>query len=203
MQFRTIRDSFDSKLDHRLSGGRGAYYGRFHYHLESDQSVERLTVCAQPALVTGADEIDERYFKAFVDGVLSAIKHEEARGYCLCCVRATITSVTLRSSLDALLSENMLYLSGGSFYRECLRVAKLIEPLRPEWLTSDVIALARGVHADAAFDRLPILSDALRDAGCEDALIHDHLRLCPDHGPSCWVVEMILEQARTTATGSG
>ena len=69
-----------------------------------------------------------------------------------------------------------------------------VPPLRAEWRTSDVVALARGIHADAAFDRLPILADALQDAGCNDPLVIEHLQTCPDHAPSCWVVEMILDQ---------
>ncbi|MBP3960319.1 hypothetical protein J8F10_34255 [Gemmata sp. G18] len=76
----------------------------------------------------------------------------------------------------------------------------LTTPLRAEWLTSDVIALAMGIRADAATDRYLVLSDALRDAGCEDQLIHDHLQTCPDHGSSCWVVEMILDQTRPAGT---
>src|SRR5207248_912805 len=46
--------------------------------------------------------------------------------------------------------------------------------LDPLWRTSTVLALAEGVYADRAFDRLPILADALQDAGCdnEDILAH-------------------------------
>jgi hypothetical protein len=40
-------------------------------------------------------------------------------------------------------------------------------PLNPEWLTSTVVQLAEGIYNDRAFDRLPILADALQDAGCE------------------------------------
>src|SRR5262245_996761 len=34
----------------------------------------------------------------------------------------------------------------------------------PSWLTSDVLALARGIYEERAFDRMPILADALQDA---------------------------------------
>ena len=62
----------------------------------------------------------------------------------------------------------------------------------PGWLTSDVVALADGVYAERAFDRLPILADALQDAGCgnEDVLTH-----CRSEGPhvrGCWVVDLLL-----------
>ena len=76
-----------------------------------------------------------------------------------------------------------------------------LPPLHKDWLTSDVIALARGIHATSAFDGLPVLHDALLEAGCDDPLVVEHLRTCPDHSPSCWVVEMIL--AGITARASG
>jgi hypothetical protein len=46
----------------------------------------------------------------------------------------------------------------------------------PEWNTRDVVALARGIFADLAFDRMPILADALNDAGCDHWHLTDRLR---------------------------
>ncbi|MBX9578704.1 MAG: hypothetical protein K2X87_00200 [Gemmataceae bacterium] len=65
--------------------------------------------------------------------------------------------------------------------------------VEPEWRTSAVVALARGVYADRAFDRLPVLADALDDAGCTNA---DLLAHCRDpaltHVRGCWAVDLIL-----------
>jgi hypothetical protein len=60
------------------------------------------------------------------------------------------------------------------------------------WLTSTVVALARGIYADRAFDRLPILADALQDAGCENADILTHLRGNDPHVRGCWALDLIL-----------
>ncbi|HEY1188857.1 MAG TPA: hypothetical protein VGE74_14475 [Gemmata sp.] len=54
-------------------------------------------------------------------------------------------------------------------------------PFRPVafdsvWGTSDVTALATGIYGERAFDRLPILADALQDAGCDSADLLNHLR---------------------------
>jgi hypothetical protein len=62
----------------------------------------------------------------------------------------------------------------------------------PSWLTTDVVALAEGIYAERAFDRMPILADAIQDAGCDndDVLLH-----CRDtqltHVRGCWVVDLL------------
>jgi hypothetical protein len=64
--------------------------------------------------------------------------------------------------------------------------------LRPEWLTSTVVALAQGIYADYAFDRMPILADALQDAGCDDDGILSHCREPREHARGCWGVDLLL-----------
>lgn len=63
-------------------------------------------------------------------------------------------------------------------------------PIDPRWRTSDVMGLARGISEDKAFERLPILGDALMDAGCEDEAILRHCRTLPQ-GES-WLVGLLL-----------
>ena len=53
-------------------------------------------------------------------------------------------------------------------------------------------AIARGVEADQAFDRLPILADALEDDGCSDAELLGHLRGSSHHLRGCWAVDLVL-----------
>jgi hypothetical protein len=70
-------------------------------------------------------------------------------------------------------------------------------PFRParldtSWLTSTVVALAQGIYEERAFDRLPILGDALEDAGCGNADILDHCRGPGPHVRGCWVVDLVL-----------
>lgn len=62
----------------------------------------------------------------------------------------------------------------------------------PAWLTSDVVALATGIYADHAFDRMPILADALQDAGCESDAILSHCQGDGPHVRGCWLVDLIL-----------
>jgi hypothetical protein len=62
----------------------------------------------------------------------------------------------------------------------------------PRWLTSTVIDLAQAVYDEKAFDRLPILADALMDAGCDNEEIIAHCRGTGSHVRGCWVVDLLL-----------
>jgi hypothetical protein len=70
-------------------------------------------------------------------------------------------------------------------------------PFRPVrlnhyWLTSTVLALAQGIYAERAFDPLPILADALQDAGCDNDDLLTHLRGDGPHVLGCWALDLVL-----------
>jgi hypothetical protein len=62
----------------------------------------------------------------------------------------------------------------------------------PGWLTPTVVQVASGIYAERAFDRLPILADALQEAGCEDEQVLGHCRGPGPHVRGCWVVDLLL-----------
>jgi hypothetical protein len=62
----------------------------------------------------------------------------------------------------------------------------------PSWLTSTVTNLAQAIYTDRAFDRMPILADALEDAGCTNQDILAHCRQPGEHVRGCWVVDLLL-----------
>lgn len=62
----------------------------------------------------------------------------------------------------------------------------------PRWRTSTAVGLARAVYAEHAFDRLPILADALEEAGCDDEQVLRHCREAVAHARGCWVVDRVL-----------
>jgi hypothetical protein len=64
--------------------------------------------------------------------------------------------------------------------------------LAPAWRTPTVFALAQTAYDERAFDRLPVLADALEDASCTDRTILEHLRGPGPHVRGCWVVDMLL-----------
>jgi hypothetical protein len=70
--------------------------------------------------------------------------------------------------------------------------------LDPFWLTWNgglIKSLAAVVYQGHAFDRLPILADALEDAGCNDPNILGHLRGPGPHVRGCWPVDLLLGKA--------
>lgn len=60
------------------------------------------------------------------------------------------------------------------------------------WNSGVVRKLAQSIRDDQTFHQLPILGDALEDAGCLDEAILKHCREPNSHGPRCWVVEHLL-----------
>lgn len=62
----------------------------------------------------------------------------------------------------------------------------------PIWRTSAVVALADSIDTGRAFDRMPILADALEAAGCRQRDVLAHCRGGGPHARGCWVVDMVL-----------
>ncbi|HJZ59002.1 MAG TPA: hypothetical protein VKE74_28925 [Gemmataceae bacterium] len=65
----------------------------------------------------------------------------------------------------------------------------------PRWRTSTAVQLARQMDNSNDFSPMPILADALQDAGCDDAEILDHCRADKPHIRGCWVVDLVLSPA--------
>ncbi|MCE9566325.1 MAG: hypothetical protein K8U57_30240 [Planctomycetes bacterium] len=63
----------------------------------------------------------------------------------------------------------------------------------PAWLTSTVLPLARQMYDTRDFSAMPILADALQDAGCDNENILEHCRDANGvHVRGCWVVDLVL-----------
>lgn len=69
-------------------------------------------------------------------------------------------------------------------------------PFQASWRTSDVLALARHVYDANDFGQMPVLADALQDAGCDRAEILNHCRYAPaeSHARGCWVLDRVLNR---------
>lgn len=65
----------------------------------------------------------------------------------------------------------------------------------PAWRTDTTVALAQQMYDSRAFGAMPILADALQDAGCEDKQVLSHCRDAGPHARGCWVVDGVLGKA--------
>ncbi|HEY7330950.1 MAG TPA: hypothetical protein VH592_25155 [Gemmataceae bacterium] len=67
--------------------------------------------------------------------------------------------------------------------------------LDPAWLTwndGTIPKLAQVIYDERAFDRLPILADALEESSCDNADVLGHCRQPGNHVRGCWVIDLIL-----------
>jgi hypothetical protein len=60
------------------------------------------------------------------------------------------------------------------------------------WNGGTVVKVAQSIYDDRAFDRLPVLADALEEAGCTDPRILAHLRGTGLHVLGCWALDLLL-----------
>ena len=64
------------------------------------------------------------------------------------------------------------------------------------WNNSTIRKLAQAIHEARMFAELPILADALEDAGCSDGRILRHLRAAWNVAPF-WVLTRLLDETVT------
>jgi hypothetical protein len=63
----------------------------------------------------------------------------------------------------------------------------------PAWRTDTALSLARMMYESRNFGPMPILADAIQDAGCDSEDILNHCRDANStHVRGCWVVDLVL-----------
>jgi hypothetical protein len=66
--------------------------------------------------------------------------------------------------------------------------------IRADWLRwndGSIPKMAQTIYDERAFDQLPILADALEDAGCTDPAILNHCRQPGTHVLGCWLLDVL------------
>jgi hypothetical protein len=115
---------------------------------------------------------------------------------------ASAPQVTVRGSWAAARASFVhLAQSGGEFGNQANLIRDIFgNPARPmavgpawlAWNYGTVPAIARRVYEERAFHDLPILADALEDAGCADEDLLAHCRGPGPHAHGCWVLDLLL-----------
>jgi hypothetical protein len=68
----------------------------------------------------------------------------------------------------------------------------ILDPTWLAWQNGLIPALARHIHDERRIDEMPVLGDALEDAGCDDEVILAHCRDGDAHIRGCWLLDSIL-----------
>ena len=83
----------------------------------------------------------------------------------------------------------------------CILLREIISnPFRPitinpawlNWNDGTVRRIAQSIYDEKAFDRMPILADALQDAGCDNEDVLSHCRSDGPHVRGCWALDILL-----------
>jgi hypothetical protein len=69
---------------------------------------------------------------------------------------------------------------------------RLLDPCWLTWNSGIVRKLAQAIAEEHAWDRLPILADALEEAGCINAELIEHCRAGEKHARCCWIIDLLL-----------
>jgi hypothetical protein len=68
------------------------------------------------------------------------------------------------------------------------------DPAWRAWHDGTVVKLARTIYEERRFGDMPVLADALEEAGCTDADVLAHCRGGGEHVLGCWVVDALLDR---------
>jgi hypothetical protein len=98
----------------------------------------------------------------------------------------TATPADARAAERARQAQLLLEVFGNPFHLPSLPSELLA------WNDGTLPRLARAIYDERAFDQLPILADALEDAGCDNAGILNHCRQSGVHVRGCWVIDLLL-----------
>jgi hypothetical protein len=100
-------------------------------------------------------------------------------------LRATVEAPGATSDESSAQADLLRDIFGNTFHKV---------KFKKEWRTNTVLALARQMYDSRDFSAMPILADALQDAGCDNPEILDHCRGPGPHVRGCWVVDLVLDK---------
>jgi hypothetical protein len=166
---RALIESFEAYCDGPLSGGDADEMFERHLATESTSQGVPWLVQATGKLYCIGEDTDEEYWEDLV-GALKAVQRD----------------------------------SGQPMFKERIQQAHLVRevfesPFRGSgsehgWRSNTAVALARRAYAERDWSVLPVLADALEDAGCVDADLLQHCRQGGSHYRGCWAVDLALNR---------
>jgi hypothetical protein len=119
----------------------------------------------------------------------ASIASVEARAACQCAVKTADRHILEVVNLTPHLQASLLLEIFGNPFHSVAMDAKWLR-----WQDGTVAKLAQAVYNERRFSDLPILADALEDAGCTSQEILSHCRSPGLHVRGCWAVDLILSK---------
>jgi hypothetical protein len=120
---------------------------------------------------------------------LLAVWSAEIVALSTCMVRACAVSEfpsnTVREECEAKQADLMRDIFNNPFRPMAL------DPALLTWRKGGLKAMAQSIYVGRRFEELPILADALEEAGCSDVAVLDHCRR-GEHARGCWVLDKLL-----------
>jgi hypothetical protein len=203
-------------LGYLIDGAMRARYADGTYRLLACAAARRIDPAALDRRSLRAVEVAERFARreATSSQLAQARRnaHEAAasaphaaaledRAGALCAVAVAGESGASGAWEVAQLSQHLRGLGHGDRLPDLLREIfgnPFHTPMLPEhWRDFDggtILRLARHAREDGAFDEMPVLGDALEEAGCTDVQILEHCRSERPHAAGCWVLELLLAE---------
>jgi hypothetical protein len=91
-------------------------------------------------------------------------------------------------------------LSTGN-YTISLESCEQVNPCWLAWKEGTIVRIAQVIREQSQYEHLPILGDALEEAGCDNEEVLGHCRQPGKHADRCWVLEWIFgKEAERAAT---
>ncbi|HEY1187517.1 MAG TPA: hypothetical protein VGE74_07650 [Gemmata sp.] len=88
------------------------------------------------------------------------------------------------------------YVAQSALLRDIFGNPFRVPVFAPEWRTGTATAIAAQMYKSRDFGAMPILADALQDAGCDSEDVLNHCRDTSQvHVRGCWVVDLVLGQS--------
>lgn len=146
------------------------------------QAVEALLPEEGPILVTPRDIRESPDVVSATRTARSAARAAEAQSE-----EDTVAGIEPIRSLASLDAVELVRETFGHPFRPAA-----LDPRWLHWRRRIVRRMARVIYRKRCFRNLPILADALEEAGCSDADILTHCRAPMEHVRGCWVVDRLL-----------
>jgi hypothetical protein len=110
-------------------------------------------------------------------------------------VRATVTALSQMQCPEKKLASGEGNRRRADLFRDIIGNPFRPVTISPDWLcwsNATVRKMAESIYDQRTFDHLPILADALAEAGCDNSDILGHCRSPGPHVRGCWVVDLLL-----------